>query len=567
MLTGLGLVAPDEGGDEPLVITWPVGHPVRPELRAAARAAMAGGGIFEHPASAGPHASPGPRAIACPFECASGLKGAVALLLEPSSRIPTPQVVDGLRAAGDWLDVLIQRDSISRRLSTLLELIDIAMEHEASGAVATSVATELAARLRFERVSIGFPKRGEMRVEALSHSARFDPRASLVRDLGTAMDEAADQDATIVYPPPREATARIVLAHQQLAREHGSGAVCTVPFAHDGRIVGAISFERAAGESIGPETVRLCEDVSSLLGGVLRLARRAHASPIERLREWLEARRSDLLGPGHVKLKISAAAVAAALLLLAFARGDYRVVAPATLEGRVQRVVVAGVEGYIAESHARPGDLVSAGQLLGRLDDRDLLLEGRRSSARREQIQKEYREALAVHDRPKVNILRARLAQSDAELELLRERLARTRLFAPFDGVVVKGDLSQLLGSPVERGEVLFEVALLNGYRIILNVDERDIAAVSPQKTGMLTLSALPHQQLALTVERITPVTVTDTGRNTFRVEASLDEPVSALRPGMEGLAKIDAGRRSLFWIWTHRLVDWLRLWAWSWWP
>jgi hypothetical protein len=34
----------------------------------------------------------------------------------------------------------------------------------------------------------------------------------------------------------------------------------------------------------------------------------------------------------------------------------------------------------------------------------------------------------------------------------------------------------------------------------------------------------------------------------------------------MAGIAKIDAGRRRLFWIWTHGLFDWLRLWVWSWW-
>jgi hypothetical protein len=32
----------------------------------------------------------------------------------------------------------------------------------------------------------------------------------------------------------------------------------------------------------------------------------------------------------------------------------------------------------------------------------------------------------------------------------------------------------------------------------------------------------------------------------------------------MEGIAKIDAGRRRLLWIWTHELIDWLRLQLWS---
>ena len=34
-------------------------------------------------------------------------------------------------------------------------------------------------------------------------------------------------------------------------------------------------------------------------------------------------------------------------------------------------------------------------------------------------------------------------------------------------------------------------------------------------------------------------------------------------RPGMSGLAQIDAGDRPILWIWTHRLVDRLRMWWW----
>ena len=56
-------------------------------------------------------------------------------------------------------------------------------------------------------------------------------------------------------------------------------------------------------------------------------------------------------------------------------------------------------------------------------------------------------------------------------------------------------------------------------------------------------------------------------GRNFFRVEARLEGPTPALRPGMEGVAKIEVGERRLIWIWTHSLVDWLRLWIWNWLP
>ena len=56
-------------------------------------------------------------------------------------------------------------------------------------------------------------------------------------------------------------------------------------------------------------------------------------------------------------------------------------------------------------------------------------------------------------------------------------------------------------------------------------------------------------------------------GANIFRVEASLNELTDLLRPGMQGVAKVDAGRARLVWIWTHEIVDWLRLRSWAWLP
>ena len=174
---------------------------------------------------------------------------------------------------------------------------------------------------------------------------------------------------------------------------------------------------------------------------------------------------------------------------------------------------------------------------------------------------------MAAHDRTRANIASAKIAQADAQTALLDEQIARTRLVAPFDGVVVKGDLTQALGSPVAKGDVLFEVAPLEGYRVILRIDERDISDVHEGRRGRLALSAMPGRPLPFTVERVTPIATADEGRNVFRAEARLDHPPENLRPGMEGVARIDIGKRRMLWIWTHELVDWLQLWLWTWWP
>jgi multidrug resistance efflux pump len=163
-------------------------------------------------------------------------------------------------------------------------------------------------------------------------------------------------------------------------------------------------------------------------------------------------------------------------------------------------------------------------------------------------------------------VLDAQVAQARAELDLTEARLARTQLIAPFDAVVTEGDWSQRQGAPVERGDVLFELAPLDGYRIVLEVEERDISHVHQGQAGALALTALPGEPLPLTVRRIIPITVAEDGRTFFRVEADLEAPREGLRPGMEGVAKLDAGERQRIQAWSRPVVDALGLWLWRWW-
>ena len=252
---------------------------------------------------------------------------------------------------------------------------------------------------------------------------------------------------------------------------------------------------------------------------------------------------------------------------LSIATGQYRVAATAVLEGTVERVAVAPEDGYVATAAVRPGDVVKQGQELATLDSKDLELELVQRTSQREQYAKEYREALAKFERAQVSILRARIEQADAQIALLNEQLARTQILAPFDGVIVSGDLTRTLGSPVERGQVLYKIAPLNDYRVVLEVDERDFSDVAVGQTGNLALAAAPNDRLEIVVNKITPVSTPQDGSNFFRVEASLADPPKFLRPGMQGVGKVDIGERRRIWIWTHRIVNWLRLSLWSWWP
>lgn len=567
---GLVVQADSGRGVEKPIARWPKTESEASDLLGVARAALEAGEPVVRANDQPIGATRCWSDVAVPFGPGSRFGGAIALRIEHSAdraEAVSRVAVDRLQAGAAWLEGMVRGSSTQHRLVTALELVATTLEHERLDAAATAVATDLAAHLDCQRVSIGLSRRGQMRVEALSNAATFDARSGLVQGLEAVMDEAADQDAPICHPPRETGPPRVAMAHEAFARSYGAGALWTVPLGRQGHMTGAVTFERSQAREPSNATIEVCEDLGALLGPILDIKRRARDSWLEEARELIGRQLQRLRGPGHTEFKATAIGCLGALMLLLFMNCSYRVTAEATLEGRVQRAIVAGVDGFISEANVRAGDLLVAGQILGRLDDRDLLLEHRNWTGKRDQLAKEHRKALALHDRSQVSFLSAKLDQANAELALVAAQLERTHLVAPFDGVVVKGDLSQSLGSPVERGELLFEIAPLDGYRIILEVDQADIAEPQPGQQGQLALTALPGQTLPLTVKRITPVSIAEDGRNYFRVEAHLDQPVDGLRPGMEGVAKIEVGQRRLAWIWTHGLTDWLRLKTWTWLP
>ena len=550
------------------IALWPEGIQGHPKLAAVVESALTDRRVVVHGAKRGMRRQD-PVFIAHPILVDDELYGAAALEVEGRSEAALQDLVQRLGWGVGWLEALARRKTFTSkaRLVTALELIATSLQHERFQAAATAVATELATTLGCERVSIGFLKGKHIILRALSHSAAFGKKTNLVRALEAAMDEAADQLATVVYPARKGGPFQVTRAHAALLQQHGAGAACTIPLTAGGVVLGALVLERPVGEEFDARTVELCEHAALLVGPVLDVKRREDRWLAQKALDSLRAYARHLAGPRHVVLKVWSTIALAVLLFLVFAKGDYQVTADATLEGTVQRAIAVAIPGYVAEARARAGDVVRKGDLLAAIDDRDLRLERLKWVSQRAQRSSEYREALASHQRARVQVLGAQLEQAEAQLALIDEQLARTRLVAPFDAIVVKGDLSQSLGAPVERGNVLFELAPLDAYRVIMKVDERDVTDVAVGQGGQLALSSMPHDPLPLRVEKITPVSVAEEGRNYFRVEASAQGGLERLRPGMEGVGKIQVERRRLAWIWTRKIVHGMRMWIWSWWP
>lgn len=457
------------------------------------------------------------------------------------------------------------RVSAPASTGTTLELQASLLSHTELQAAASAFVRELARQGGYERVALGLGQEARLRVLAVSDGLPVVDATPQVQRLQAALAEALDQRASLLRPETRaQAHPRITLALARLAEGEGASAA-SVPLMAAGQAIGALCVERRSGAAIAPAELETLEHIACLAGPVLHLMQLNERPLRETAQARLRARFERLRQPQQAALRYTLIGTALALAGLTLLPASVHIGGHARLEGAVQRVLVAPADGFLKRVHVRPGDPVRSGQLLVELAEQDLQLEKKRWQSQLAQYESAYGAANARADRAQLVINQSRVAEAEAQLELVDMKLERGRIEAPFDGLVIQGDLSQSLGAPLQQGAELMTIAPRDQFRVIVEVDERDIGALRVGQTGSVALSALPWNALPVRVQRITPMATALAGRNVFEVEAMLLEQPADLRPGLQGSARIVAGTQPLLWSWSRRLVDALRLTVWEW--
>lgn len=519
--------------------------------------------------------SPGATQIAYPLMVDDYVAGVVAL----EAVCPENEVGEVLREihwGSAWLANLLAGRELSdaiqarERVGSVLETTAVALRHGKLRQALFEVANTLRQRFACTRVAIGLVSAATVKVMTLSEAAVFEKHAFLVKAYDQAMEEAYDEGgavrSTAGASVETAAPTRSWPKHEALRAVSGAGAALSFPLMMGAQAIGVLTLEREA-TPFSDDDLLWLDAFGALIAPIIEQRQAAERGAFRRLGHDARQVLEKIFGPRYLTWKAGTATVLLLCVALILLPISYRVSAKTVIEGEIQRVVAAPFEGFVGAAYVRAGDTVQAGQPLAQLDDRELRIEEAKWSSERDQYDNRLREAMANHDLTAMQVVGAQLRQSAAQLALVTEKIARARLSAPFDGIVVAGDLSQQVGAPVETGKKLFEVAPLQSYRIILQVDEREIRHVQMGQTGRLVMTGIAGEPMDFKVAKVTPVATAQEGRNFFRVEAALAEASPRLRPGMEGIGKIEVGGRSLWWVLTHSFTDWLTLSLWTWLP
>lgn len=464
---------------------------------------------------------------------------AMSLLFWASTRLQPPPLPVTSQQDTSSARIAIPADEIELEgdLAALLELTGFLQSAPSLGVALQLLAGHLGGYLGATSVWVALDSKNDRPLFANGEGLIAQPPAVLL----AACDETRLREASVALPEDSAADRIGSLALRSLAREQQWPQLLSTYWPLSGTeasLVVTIGW-REASPTRRIHARRFLEASALPVASALGLQLLAHESFHRRLlRPVREIARS--------RPAIATLAVAAALLVLMLLPVPDPVPAETQLEPMRRRLVASPFEARLAETLVRPGDVVTAGQTLARLDERDLRGELDQLSAAIHKAATERDGHLSQHEPGLAELDRLEMQRLMARHGLVESRLEQLDVTTPIAGLVVTGDLDQALGAPVKTGEMLFEIAPLDVLRAELLIKETDRGLVRPDQKVRIRLDSLPQQTFEGTIRRIRPRAEARHEEYGFVAELELTDPAGQLRPGMRGTAQIDQPWRPL---------------------
>jgi len=208
---------------------------------------------------------------------------------------------------------------------------------------------------------------------------------------------------------------------------------------------------------------------------------------------------------------------------------------------------------FRSSEHQRISDLVASRSVNESLQDEKLnqlqaakaALAAATAQVRTAEANVKVERARMLQAEADVALAKAQLDVSEANLEQVRILIKYAKIRAPYAGLITQriADTGDFVASASNsKSEPLFTMDRVDRLRIVFDIPESESAQVEIGQSASLVVDALQGRTFPGQVRRMTRVL--DPRTRTLRVEAELDEPDAALRPGMYGMISVTLAER-----------------------
>lgn len=228
------------------------------------------------------------------------------------------------------------------------------------------------------------------------------------------------------------------------------------------------------------------------------------------------------------------------------------------IEPTVRQYVSSPMDGRVLESLVKPGDTVTKGQVLARLDEDDLRWSLESAQAEYEATAKKRDIGMASKSSGNMRVAQLELQQIAVRIDAIKANLERLTVRSPIDGIILQGDWFRSQGAPVSRGDTLFEVAPLDRMTVETHLSTEDLAEIHAGDLATLRVDSDHSRTWQGKLERIDPRSKVIDDNIVFVAEVELQATGGALKPGMKGSVALSSGYRSVGWLLFNRPYQWL---------
>lgn len=475
------------------------------------------------------------------------------------------------------LETLQRRLDQTAAIAELLATIGSADCHQSA---CRALADHLKSEFTAKDVFVGVCKEGTLECDlvAISATESFQKSSPLVSDVETVMLECIARRDLICWSKQRKKentshssgqspatlethlSTGATMSHEQFSQQHGCETIVSGPLRdQDGQIVGAwmVSDTRFDIDSRQGALDRVAEFLRAaepLVASSLNLLRRSEPGVIQRT----TARLKEKLWGKRRRMVCTLAGLVIAVLCIPV---QYQPRCKCVVEPVNRRFVAAPFDGPLEMAFVKAGDEISEGDLLAKMDAREIRWELAGVQAELHRASKERAGHVAAHDSGKAEVSRYEMDRLKVRAELLENRSRNLEIRSPVSGIVVSGDLDEAIGMPLETGQSLFEIAPLDQMVVEVAVPEDTFQYARPGMDVRIRLDAYLSRQMNATLRRIHPRSEIRDGENVFVAEVVVSNKDQTLRPGMQGRASIQSDRKCIGWIFFRRPINAIAAW------